>query len=428
MNSYLFYISYIVLMAIVAYMPVYNDFNHIWGPVLAMVVAGIENGLDRLRLYIALFFANTWVVYATTALFGMVGVGIIAYWVGRNSFSWNRVGDAIQFMLQGGVIGVLLRQLSLSVILNSLFGRSARIQRLMLMLGFAVVIWLFPVNSRYGVFQGFYIVGVSIGLVAHVVWRAILHRRYRLSRYGRGVMEMINGELGSLSTDEENAYKLFIKRKRRAFEKLIRKLEMAGPLSPRLRILKAHSLRVYGRYADALQTSENQLDNTDRDTSFDRLFLLQKALALNELGERQKMYDALKESKRLRDDNFLINATLALRMAEELPIENIRNTEESRFPVQLLRDAMLQNTSEASFEVLSDLFGDAIPIRWGFVQDVYGYTLLKAGDFSFSKDLFLNCIEKEPSFSSSYLHLGEWNIAWAARNRADSVKIYKIGS
>lgn len=422
MNKWLFVGIYIMLMIVIAFMPIYHNLSHFWAVVLAAIVAAIENMLDKFRLYITLFFSNKWIIIIVTSVLTLISLFIMVLSLQANNFDFRRVIDMMQFVLQGAIIGVILRQLFLSVVLNSLFGRSARIQRLLLMLGLAVVIWLFPANSRYSLFQGFYILGVAFGLIAHIAWRSLLHNRNRKSRYSRGVMKMIEGNDTRLTTDEENAYKLFIGNKRRKFNSLFRTLENDEKLTPRLKILKAHSFRVAGKYADALLVVDNELENDNRETNFDDLFLLQKALAHSELNENEKMYNALNKGLHLKKDNFLLRATLALRLAEELSLENIQLNEESRRPLRIFREALFKNTSEAGFEVLSDLFSNAIPIRWGFIQDVYGYTLLKAGDFSFSKDLFLNCIEKEPSFSSSYLHLGEWYVAWSMKDSKNAAK------
>jgi len=69
------------------------------------------------------------------------------------------------------------------------------------------------------------------------------------------------------------------------------------------------------------------------------------------------------------------------------------------------------------------LIGRSVPLSWGFIQDAYGYALLKAGDYTFSKSLFLDCIRKEPQLVSAYLHLGEWYLAYCLNRKSSKERL-----
>lgn len=413
MNRILFVLLYVLLSALIASMPIYYGLNIALEIGIPVFVIGIEQIFNQLQLYVSLFFARKRLVISVVATFTFaMSLLVIASTVDFDKqIELSAIVPMIQFAMQGGVVGVILRQLLLSISLNNLFNRSYEIQRLLFLGGINIFLWLFPVVTGHGAFSGFYLLGFAGGLLAHFMWRRILLNRMRLSRYGRSVFEMIAGDKSQLSEVEKQAFLLFIHGKSRKLERLFQRLEKSS-MSPRLRILQACLLRTEGKYVEALHTVENALLAQERMPEFDHLLFLQRGLAHGELDENRRMYDALQQSDKMEPNNFLPKMTLALRLAEEIPLDAIGPSRESRRALRLMALALYNNASKPKSELLSELVGRSLPFRWGLVQDAYGYALLKSGDFAFSKDLFLSCIEKEPSFSASYLHLGEWYIAY----------------
>jgi len=407
-------------------MPIYHHLNVFIEIGLPLFVILIENIFARIHQYVTLFFARKLIIILIVSSITIVCSFIfIVSWINKSpEINIHLIISTLQFFMQGGIVGVVIRQLLLSISQNNLFGRSFRIQRLLFLLGVSVFVWLFPISQRYGDFAGFYMLGLTSGLIAHFLWRRILLKNIRLSRYGRSILEMIKGHSSDLSDNEKKAFLLFINQKWKKLDLFYDKIEENKESSPRLKILKACSHRVRGNYIEAIHYIDNELNNSQRNTDFDHLLYLQKALAHSELKEDTQMIEALQKAENMYPDNFSLKATLALRLAEEIPLET-PYIDEAQRPLELIREAIFLSSRDSNTELMANLLGRTLPFRWGFIHDVYGYTLLKSGNYLFSKDLFLSCIEKEPSFSSSYLHLGEWYISYNL-NRKKSKKNLRL--
>ncbi|MGH1364903.1 MAG: hypothetical protein ACRBF0_15185 [Calditrichia bacterium] len=420
---------YIIILLFISYLSVYHQFSFLTGFLITVGVFTIENLVAGIQKHLSLFFAKKLLVISIASLivYSVVCLFYFLYpFLSANKSLLITLEGVFQYVILGLIVGTIFRKMLLSYSINHLFDRSTDIQRLALLSCIMIFLWLFPFAIYHQHYAVFYLFGFSGGLVLHFVLRRFVLHDANISRRARTLLAMINNDSVELTETEKHAFKLVTGQKWKDLSKLFLKLEANKKMSTRLVIIKACMFRIRGKYADALVLLNKELSSETRDASLDNLLYLQKALALGEVEDDQAMYEVLELSEQRNSRCFLYQITRGLREAEklELHIEDISKTSEERErPLELIRGALHKNALEKDAAVLSRLVGHSIPISWGFLQDAYGYALLKAGDFVFSKSLLLDCIENEPHISSTYLHLGEWYLAYRM-NHPDREKHY----
>jgi tetratricopeptide (TPR) repeat protein len=414
----LWYSAYIVLLTFIGYLPHYYGLTKGFIIGLPVLVAVIEISLTSLQKHISLFFARKLLTLFVILAVLLLGTVLLF-------FRWRMVRNpgypgfdnpmlTIQFVLQGFVVGIAIRELLLNMSLNNLFGRLIEIQRILFLSGIVIFLFLMPPpSSRHGAFASVYVLGFGAGLFAHFLLRRLSQRGEKVARQ-KNLLAETAAQNQNLSTTERRAVKHYINRKSRKLRKLyLSQLELNTTPSPRLAIIESCMYRMRGQYDSALLPLEKIAPNIGGSSYVNGLILLQKALVLSELGRDEEMYDALQRSLSHNPKCFLSNITLGLHLAEDLPPHEQPSEElgQRQKPITLIREAMQLNADARNSELLSNLIGYSIPLSWAFLQDSYGYALLKAGDYAFSKSLFLDCIRKEPNLTSAYLHLGEWYLS-----------------
>jgi tetratricopeptide (TPR) repeat protein len=415
----LWYATYIVLLSFIGYLPHLYGLHVAYIVGLPVLIAVVEISLSSLQKHISLFFARkllTLFIFLALLLFGTALL----------FFRWRMIRDphnpgyevpmlAIQFTLQGFVVGIAIRELLLNMSLNNLFGRLIEMQRLLFLSGIVIFLYLMPPpSSRHGAFGPAYVLGFGAGLFAHFLLRRLSQRGDKVARHKK-LMADTAAHNQTLSAMERSAVGHYVNRNWRKLRKLyISQLEVARTPSPKLAIVESCMYRIRGYHDSALQPLVKINPERVKSDYLNGLLLLQKALVLSELGRDQEMYAALDESLKLNPRCFLSKITLGLHRAEELSLQQEKTDDQSdarQKPITLIREAMRLNADERNSELFSNLIGYSIPLSWAFIQDTYGYALLKSGDYAFSKSLFLDCIRKEPNLTSAYLHLGEWYVA-----------------
>lgn len=410
-------ITYLILLFFIESWALYNHFP-IWVHiVLSLSVVAIENFLNHSQKYITLFFARKPFITGTVSAFMVIiSMILIIKWFLINSWSFSLFVPILQFFLQGGIVGLSLRKLLMNLSISNLFGKSIKVQRLLLLLGIAIFLWLLPMGNNHEAFTGFYMLGFAFGFTSHFVLRRFFIDDVRLSRHAKNITEIV-GDEKNLSEDEREAIVYYANQKWNLLNNFFTNFD-ENKMSTRLKLLRSCMFRIEGRYSKSLEIIKDELLNPNRNKKLDSFLYLQEALAHSESEHDKQMYEALRESEKIKDDEMLLKITRSLRLAEKIPLKKNEHdmSTDIQHPLILIRDAMRINADAANHELLSKLVGKSLPLDSGFIQDAYGYALLKAGDFSSSKALFNYCIEKEPSFSSAYLHLGEWYLSFYYNN------------
>jgi tetratricopeptide (TPR) repeat protein len=416
----LWWLAYVLLLACLGYLPHYYNLHLGYSIAIPVVVAMIENSFAYFQKHVSLFFARKFL----TMSIALIGILIVAVVLPRPPL--NKPIPIIQFALQGLVVGITLRELLLNMSLNNLFGEAIDVQRLLFLGGMVIFLLLMPLDSPHGSFLKPYVLGLGMGLFVHFLLRRLFQRGADVSRRGKILLGMLMAENEVLSDVEKVSINYFIARRWRRLRKLYLKyLERATTLSAKMAIIESCMCRIRGEYDLALRTIDKVAESESVDTYVRGLLQLQEGLVLSELGRDKEMYEALEQSMKNNPKCFLSSVTYALHLAEEIPLrkEHGNVDVDAKRPLNLIREALEVNANERNTELLSNLIGHSVPLSWGFIHDAYGYALLKAGDFSFSKGLFLDCIRKEPHLVSAYLHLGEWYLAYCLNRKSSSERL-----
>lgn len=419
----LWLLAYIILLVSVAYLPHSYNAKVIYVVGLPVLVAVLETSLAYFQKHISLFFARKLLtMLMTLALIVLITLLLFYRWwtLPAAGFHFSPM-MAVQFGLQGFVVGIAIRELLLNMSLNNLFDELIEAQRLLFLSGTVIFLYLLPPpSSLHGAYSPVYMFGFGGGLFAHFLLRRLSQRGAKVARHGKLLLDMLVAENEALSSTEKVAVKYFIKRNWKKLHQLyLEHLEFVTTLSAKLAIIESCMCRIRGQYLLALKTIEKVVQTQSVDTYTNGLLHLQEALVRSELGEDAEMYAALKESLKKNPKCFLTNVAYGVHLAEDIPMrkEEHNDSTDIQTPVHLIREAMRLNANERNTELLSNLIGHSVPLSWGFIQDAYGYALLKAGDYTFSRSLFLDCIRKEPNISSAYLHLGEWYLSYSLNRK-----------
>jgi len=319
-------------------------------------------------------------------------------------------------MLEGALVGVIIRVLVLTRFEQLLKGANIEIPRILLLIALTVSIWLFPLVPSHRSYAGFYIYGLGVGFFVHYLLRRKEHKRAEASRLGQYIVELL-GSAENISVQEDQIIRLYANQNWRALDKLFSNNQRQR--TTLLAIVKASMLRIKGQYGEARAIVERELDRKEHDEKQEQYLHLHRALNLADLKQWERMYASLENALKCGRD-LLTLVTMGLRLAEEVPLNPADVSAEHEAKRQRALSCIweaLQINDVARPELVSSIIGRALPMTWTFLMDAYAYVLLKAGHVGFSKALLATCIYEDPYFSSPYLHLAEWSVADVLRQQ-----------
>ncbi|HEV7586584.1 MAG TPA: hypothetical protein VGO40_00545 [Longimicrobium sp.] len=353
------------------------------------------------------------------------------------------ITDLLQFALQGMVVGVIMRMLILAMFARLLKGASVEVYRGLLFLALTMFLLLFPMNSYHPrAYAASYLMGFGVGFMLHYVVRRREHKRAQEARYGRHIAELVAGTQAEdtqnadgigpraivLQTTEARALKDYAEQRWRRLE---RSLEANRHPTTVLAIVKASLQRIKGRYAEARNTVDTELQRPGCRSDLKAFLYLHLALSLGDTDLKDDMHKALDKALETDPKCLLALVTKALRIAEDLPLvpeEPVEQDVVSRRGEILKLIWRAQGLHETTPpELVTTVVERAVPMTWTFLLDSYAYVLLKAGHHKFARVLFTQCIYEDPYFSSPYLHLGEWCIADLQKVKSASARGLKHG-
>jgi tetratricopeptide (TPR) repeat protein len=334
--------------------------------------------------------------------------------IGPNSYP-----ELVSFGLQGVLVGVLLR-----VVLTAYFAQLLRdstilAQRLMLMVAVTILVMLLPTGTTHRHWTGLFLIGVGLGFYLHYLVRGKEHARAMRFRLLQNISSSLELSTEQLRPSEVGAVKAFAALRWSDFDRILETAEQSGVVTTVLKCLEASKYRLEGDYDRALNILTHELGRSLRSREFDALLHLQMALNYGDNADAAAMESSLKESEAANPDCLLTQVTIALREAESIQsAEAAADSTRVRSQNELLRrlwKAMDLYERQSSHRLLALVTGSTVPMTWTFLQDAYGYILLKSGRPRFAKSLFVQSIHEDPTFASAYLHLGEWYLNDAHR-------------
>lgn len=277
-------------------------------------------------------------------------------------------------------------------------------RKFVFLLGITIFLWLCPLSDIHDGLLCYYIGGVGLGFLIHHFIKRGLRNRAKRYRLGQTILRMLEVTDEKFRPMEIEAITFFSKQDWKKLKKLFKKNPEV--FSTILVIVKASMLRVQGKYHEGLEIINKELENPDRTKELDAYLYCQKALALGEIGEEEQMFETLKKSLEKKSDCLLSKVTLSLRLAEK--VDTNAESEHRKAALREIWQALQLNARETSPILIGQVIGSTVPVTWTLFLDAYAYALLKVGHYRFSRSLLKQCIKDDPSFSSPYLHLGEW--------------------
>ncbi|MFQ5639412.1 MAG: hypothetical protein ACE5IR_15615 [bacterium] len=402
-------LGYITLVLAIGYLSDFHQLPRALGILVTLFIFTMDQLLGKNPTWIAYYFAwrkqIAFFVAIASASLGFIPFYLVYYhdFVNKPSILLTS-----QFIVQGLVVGVILRNLIVWISYRTLFGATIETQRFLFLLGFTTFLWLCPLGQEHRIYAYFYLVGVGGGFLLHYTIRIKQRKRARRYRRGQTILRVIE------FPSEIEAMKYYAKQDWKKLNQLFKDHE--NQMTTVLKIVKVCMLRIQGKYQEGLKIIEEELKNPDRNKELDAYLYCQKALAHSELDERDLMYKALDKSLKLKPTCLLSKVTKSLRLGEDLEdslekkpeMSDEDKEEKNEEPLHEIWGALKLNAQENPLESIAKVIGSAVPVTWTFFLDAYAYALLHVGDFRFSRSLLKVCIKDDPSFSSPYLHLGEW--------------------
>lgn len=288
--------------------------------------------------------------------------------------------ELIQFVLQGALVGVMVRVLILAMFARLLRGTPIEMTRLLLLGALTVFIWLFPLGQTHRHYSAPYVLGFALGFTLHYVVRQREHERAQAARLGRNIVESL-GDV-SLKASEVDAVRYYAKQRWRGLTNLLDQHEM----TPVLAIIKASMKRIQGQYHEARTIVEQELAKGGHTPTLHTYLYLHRALNLSDLNMPLKeVHDDLDEAMKCSSDCLLSLVTKGLRTAEEIPLNtNDPNDHRTDEALGYIWEALKINDRSRP-ELVARIVGRAVPVTWTFLLDSYAYVLLKAGHVRFQK-------------------------------------------
>ena len=421
-----------VLLGVAAHIPLHANHIPLYYATAFVLAVGLCDFLAAQRAGImAIVITQRWIV--TTGVF-VISIVLGAYLVKSlpSADFWHKKAELFQFLLQGALVGVIVRLLIVAMLEYLISGAAIEISRALLLTALSVLIWLFPLGETHRAYAGFYVFGFGIGFVIHYLVRNKEHKQAEEARLGRYIIEILGTKR---TTGEENKIvRYYAGGKWLRLDRLLRNYEAKSTL---VETIKASRLRYKGKYAESRAVAQRELNRTGHDSEADASLYLHLALSLADEADdnRKHVYEALEKALEYSKNFVLALVTTALRLAEEVPLgdekdadaeKDEKRTGDAKSALQLIWRALGINDTSPP-ELVAMIVGTTVPMTWTFFLDAYAYVLLKAGYVRFSRSLLAQCIYEDPYFSSPYLHLGEWCIADILRSRRELRATAKTG-
>ena len=422
------WLGHIVLIGAIYYLARTQEFSLVVGITLSAFMVIIDKLFYRRPDLVVIFFAKrTYVTWISVLAILLIGALLVPRRIPPDIAFF----PTSQFLLQGIVVGAILRALFGSIALRTLLGASFDIRKLLLLAAVAVLLWLFPLSEAHGDYALFYIVGIGLGLLLHFTIRSGQHSRATRYRRGWTFAKMIREESNEYKGFEWEAIRLFSKQDWKRLSELIKHHEKG--MSTKLAIVKASMLRVQGKYHDILELVDHELMRLRNSGTTDSHLLLHRGLALGEISEENEaaMLESLEEALKAEPTCPLVRTALCLKKAEKVLDHSAVARSDRSEPLKLIQEALLFVGLDPRPAGLERVTGGAIPINRTFLVDAYAYALVCLGEHRVSRSLLTLCIRDDPGFSAPYLHLGEWYLSFGPdhpdpRLRAEHKRLCKL--
>jgi tetratricopeptide (TPR) repeat protein len=326
----------------------------------------------------------------------------------------------IVYILLGLIIGLSLRHAIGRLVRLALVARDRLGQNCSLLVVWTLAIVLFP-QPIHGLARPYYIAGVGVGIILHKSVR--LRLSLRVSAYRR-LLEVIDAfpPNAQVTQREVRALELLARGRQypsmkfRALRRFLDEARSESSFSKRLALISASVHRLEGDYDRAV--AESQVASNPPQDLVDTHLLLLRALSIEEQGLEPEVDSLiLTIRKSVTGRACPLTASVRARREAEQVLRDFRTASPSRYPLihsiralELRRQALTERfrAPDDSIELfLKKFLGVGVPLTPSFVLDILGYCTLSAGNIEEARVLLHRWIGLDPSYSYSYLHLGD---------------------
>ncbi len=334
--------------------------------------------------------------------------------------SANDVRIDVLYLFLGVVVGLSLRHAIGRLVRLALVARDRLGQNCSVLVVWTLAIVLFP-QAFHSNSRPYYLVGVGAGILLHKSVR--LRLSLRVGAYRR-LLEIIDAFPPDVPVTQKEMEALELLARGRQypsmrFKRLRRFLDEAraeSAFSKRLALISASVHRLEGDYDRAV--SESQVACDPPQDLVDTHLLLLRALSMEEQGLESEV-DLIINTIRKSSTGRACPLTAAVRARREAEnvLHDFRSASPNRHPLihsiralELRRQALTERfrAPDDSIDLfLKKFLGVGVPLTPSFVLDILGYCVLSAGNIEESRVLLHRCIGLDPSYSYSYLHLGD---------------------
>jgi len=409
----------------------------VWTVVILLPMAIIFQGLLRSSRIAGFIIAKrSWMVFCVSFLLICSGLIIIIVRLfdydilllssleqNRIVGNINRTASIIGFIVIGVILGALFRQAVGRAIYGTLLHRLTVGHRVSCIAIWTATVIIFPYPYHPEAIP-YYFCGVAIGILIHKAFHLWLERK--VQGYRRICNIYAAWPSGAQGTHEEyQALKLLKKLRHTRLRKRLNdwKSEGRNVFTTKLTLISASLFRIEGDYERSNAEIDSACDPESIKTMEDIHLLLLKTINLRDCN---KDVEAIQLINILRLSQIgrtcpLVHATYSLLQSETVlndlqgftpsikPLLSSYRSMLHRNNLVLVRQSISRaNSTGRMKEFLSRFLDYCVPVSTTLMLDVLGYALLAANHISEAKVLFQECITVDPTYTSAYLHLGDY--------------------
>lgn len=348
----------------------------------------------------AKLFVHRWLVMALVVVFTVTACCAVG-WAHSSELPLLLGAESGRQFLIGMLAGVAIRMLYVTAFRRVLGLNGSRMVEALRVAAVGVYIWLFP----SGVLGISYQAGLAVGLWIHLIVRSREQTTTIRARSVAHILHLLKTSPAPSVTERE-ALQLFLRGKWRPLRGLLNS-QNPNPTTG-LVFIRALYLMTAGHYPEARLLAEAELKRPSLNRELEHLLIFVQAQCLRDCdGPPMVVLHLLDRVLKLMPCCSVAATMKALCLAEQKPFLESLTSSETAHALKILGEASVSIGSTAN-SVWRNLVRHAFPIRMTELIDAEAFILLKSGLPSVAKPMLALCIQSDPRYSRTYLHLAEY--------------------
>jgi len=402
-----YYICFAVFTLITYFLSTIHDLSFLTFIITTGIFFAIGEFSEYSPLFLSKVFTNRKIVAYSVIAFCSIIAAYLFYKYSPNALIqsmslFELIIVITQFAIQGAIVGVLIRMLFLNLFAQVIRFGDIHKAKILILSAWMVFFIMFPFGLSHKSLSWAYVWGFGIGFYIHYSVR----RRDKRRAYMRNLKERILKEsnAATLSPPEKKAIELYVNRKWGELNLLLVKIPKESDL---ITFIKSAMFRNLKEYEKAINIIESKLKkNPQKQLHF---YYLHRAL--NEIDiyrddpdDEKMVFEYLEKAYEGNNNCMLTCAIFSLKLSSKTDGLSTRDIDRAH---DLIWNAITIFEEQKSHNIISLITGMTVPVTYTFLLDTYAYSLFKLGRIKLAKELFYQCIFKDPNYSNTYLHLAE---------------------